>query len=92
MRSVAERIGQIFESQGLKVGRQKYKYNSAGKYTAGENIYGIIQGPRADATEAMVLVAAWRTVDGALNLSGVALVLTMARYFKRMHLICLSRA
>jgi hypothetical protein len=30
-----------------------------------------------------VLVAAWKTVDGGLNLNGVTLALTLARYFKR---------
>ena len=31
----------------------------------------------------MVLAAAWRNMDGVVNQSGVALVLTLARYFKR---------
>ena len=46
----------------------------------GENIYAILHAP----TEAIVLVGAWRNMDGVLNRSGVALVLTLARYFKRM--------
>jgi GPI-anchor transamidase subunit GAA1 len=54
----------------------------AGNVT-GENIYALLQGPRADATEAIVLLAAWRNVKGEENQSGVALVLTLARYFKR---------
>jgi glycosylphosphatidylinositol transamidase len=29
-----------------------------------------------------VLVGAWRNMEGVLNRSGVALVLTLARYFK----------
>lgn len=43
----------------------------------------MLQGPRADATEAIVLMAAWKNMDDVLNQSGVALVLTLARYFNR---------
>lgn len=80
---VAKKLGDIFKFQGLKVARQKYQYSSAGKTVKGENVYAILQGPKADATEAVVLVAAWRNMDEVLNQSGVALVLTIARYFKR---------
>jgi GPI-anchor transamidase subunit GAA1 len=66
----------------LKVATQNYEYQSAGTIHAGQNVYAILQAPRGDATEAIVLVAAWRTVDGELNLNAVALVLTLARYFK----------
>ena len=46
-------------------------------------MYAILHAPRGDATEAIVLVGAWRNIDGELNRSGVALVLTLARYFNR---------
>lgn len=71
------------QAAGLKVATQKYEYTSAGITHQGENIYGIIHAPRGDATEAMVLVAAWKTADDELNLKGVTLALTLARYFKR---------
>jgi hypothetical protein len=45
-------------------------------------VYSVIHAPRGDATEAIVLVAALRTVDDELNVNGVALALTLARYFK----------
>ncbi|KAI9717251.1 MAG: Glycosyl phosphatidyl inositol protein transamidase complex subunit [Chrysothrix sp. TS-e1954] len=80
---VADKLGDIFNTHGLKVARQKYSYTSAGQTISGENVYAILEGPRADATEAMVLAAAWRNMDGVVNQSGVALVLTLARYFKR---------
>lgn len=32
----------------------------------------------------MVLIGAWRNMDNEVNYSGVALVLSLARYFKRM--------
>lgn len=80
---VASRIETIFESQGLKTARQRYSYDAAGRQVAGINVYAMLQGPRADATEAIVLMAGWRNMDNVINQSGVALVLTLARYFKR---------
>jgi GPI-anchor transamidase subunit GAA1 len=72
---------------GLKVGRQNYTYDSAGEKYAGENLYAILQAPRGDATEAIVLVAAWRNVKEEFNRNGVTLALTLARYFKRRRLL-----
>ena len=70
---------------GIKVGRQNYTYHAAGEEHSGENVYGILQAPRGDATEAIVLVAPWESIDKLPNRNGVALALTMARYFKRMY-------
>lgn len=81
--SRAQRIREIFQSAGLKTASQKYSYSYNGGNASGVNAYAILQGPRADATEAVALIAAWRTYDGQINYSGVALVLTLARYFKR---------
>lgn len=80
---INDRLEHIFRVNGLKVGRQKYEYTSSGMKHAGENIYAILHAPRGDATEAVVLVGAWKNMDGVLNRKGVALVLTLARYFKR---------
>ncbi|KIW00836.1 uncharacterized protein PV09_07596 [Verruconis gallopava] len=83
----AERVARtrdIFKSQGLKVATQQYNYTAGGgSIKAGENVYAVLRGPRADATEAMVLIGAWRNMKGDVNYSGVALVLTLARYFSR---------
>ena len=73
----------ILTSQSLKSSTQDYHFSRAGEWRNGTNVYGVIQAPRGDATEAMVLIGAWRNMDGAINYSGVALVLTLARYFKR---------
>jgi glycosylphosphatidylinositol transamidase len=73
----------ILSSAGLKVSTQNYRYKASGSSVSGDNVYALLQGPRADATEAIVLIAAWRNMNGDINYSGVALVLTMARYFKR---------
>ncbi|KAI2634558.1 Glycosylphosphatidylinositol:protein transamidase, GAA1 component [Xylaria nigripes] len=73
----------ILKGIGLKVGRQNYTYHSAGSTYAGENVYAILQAPRGDATEAIVLVAAWKNVKDELNRHGLALAMTLVRYFKR---------
>ncbi|KAJ5217412.1 hypothetical protein N7468_010420 [Penicillium chermesinum] len=78
-----KKLRSILQVAGLKVATQKYEYTSAGITHQGENVYGIIHAPRGDATEAIVLVAAWRTADDELNLNGVTLALTLARYFRR---------
>lgn len=67
----------------LKVATQKYSYHVSNRTIANENVYAVLQGPRADATEAMVLIGAWKNMNEEVNTSGVALVLTLARYFKR---------
>ncbi|KAJ5659882.1 hypothetical protein N7507_006333 [Penicillium longicatenatum] len=81
--AISAKIQSILQVAGLKVATQKYEYTSAGITHQGENTYGIIHAPRGDATEAIVLVAAWKTADDELNLNGVTLALTLARYFKR---------
>jgi glycosylphosphatidylinositol transamidase len=78
-----QRLREIFASNGLKVATQKYEYPELASNITGENVYAVLQGPRADATEAIVLIGAWRNMDMEINQSGVALVLTLARYFKR---------
>ena len=81
---VNDKLEGFFKASGLKVARQNFQYKSAGETYAGQNIYAILHAPRGDATEAIVIVAAWRNVEGALNRSGVTLILTLARYFKSM--------
>ncbi|KAH8435368.1 GPI-anchor transamidase subunit GAA1 [Aspergillus melleus] len=81
--AISEKIQSILRAAGLKVAMQNYKYTSSGITHQGQNAYAIIHAPRGDATEAIVLVAAWKTADGELNLNGVTLALTLARYFKR---------
>lgn len=80
---VSDKIQSILRAAGLKVATQNYEYSSSGITHQGQNTYAIINAPRGDATEAIVLVAAWKTANGELNLNGVTLALTLARYFKR---------
>lgn len=78
----ADKIKSILRESGLKVATQDYEYNSAGNVHAGRNVYGVIQAPRGGGTEAIVLVAAWKTVEEQVNVNGVTLALALARYFK----------
>lgn len=73
---------EILQASGLKVATQKYRYTVAGNEYTGENVYGILHAPRGDATEAIVLVAAWNNMDNQRNTHGVVLALTLTRYFK----------
>ncbi|KAF1843917.1 GPI transamidase-like protein component GAA1 [Cucurbitaria berberidis CBS 394.84] len=79
----SQRLEAIFREQNLKFATQKYNYTVSNRTIANENVYAILQGPRADATEAIVLIGAWKNMADEVNNSGVALVLTLARYFKR---------
>ncbi|KAL5598503.1 hypothetical protein BROUX41_003560 [Berkeleyomyces rouxiae] len=81
--AVNDGLEQIALDIGLKTARQNFSYASAGETYSGENLYAILQAPRGDATEAIVLVASWRNDEGELNRHGVPLALTLARYFKR---------
>ncbi|KAK3384796.1 Gaa1-like protein [Podospora didyma] len=80
---INDKLESIVKGLGLKVACQNFTYTSAGRVYSGENVYAILQAPRGDATEAIVLVAAWENVQQEVNRNGVALILTLARYFKR---------
>ena len=79
---MSKKLQDIFNETGLKVATQDYEYFSSGSRYSGQNVYSVLHAPRGDGTEAIVLIAAWRGVDDTLNTRGVALVLTLARYFK----------
>lgn len=74
---------ELFQNAGLKTATQKYAYQSSGTKYWGENVYSVLQAPRGDSTEAIVLVAALKNIEGNDNVNGVALLITLARYFKR---------
>ncbi|KAL1602854.1 Glycosyl phosphatidyl inositol protein transamidase complex subunit [Paraconiothyrium brasiliense] len=79
----SDKLSELLRASNLKVATQKYTYTPSGRNITSENVYAVLQGPRADATEAIVLMASLKTMDGEHNYSGVALVLALARYFKR---------
>jgi glycosylphosphatidylinositol transamidase len=78
-----DRLEPLIRGLGVKTARQNFTYHAAGRAFAGENLYAILQAPRGDATEAIVLVAARENVGGEANRSGIPLTLTLLRYFKR---------
>ncbi|KAL8405145.1 hypothetical protein RB594_009874 [Gaeumannomyces avenae] len=80
---INDKLESILGDVGLKTARQNFTYTSSGIVRSGENLYGLLRAPRGDATEAIVLVAAWRNPAGEPNRNGVALALTLARYFRR---------
>ncbi|EFW99949.1 GPI transamidase component [Grosmannia clavigera kw1407] len=83
---VNSRLEGLLGGMGLRTGRQGYRYGGngmPGTSATGENLYAILEAPRGDATEALVLVAAWRSAEGEANVQGVALALALARYFRR---------
>jgi hypothetical protein len=78
----SERLLQSFQ---LKTALQYYQLSegAAGIGINGTNVYGILRAPRGDATEAIVLSASWKTSDGRVDVGGVALLMSLAGYFKR---------
>jgi len=77
------KLAELFHNAGLKTARQRYSYTSQGQTYSGENVYAVLHAPRGDGTEAIVLVAPLRNIDGVLNVNGVPLLISLARYFKR---------
>ena len=82
-REISDKVEELFQNAGLKTGRQHYRYLSSGQKYPGENVYSVLNAPRGDSTEAIVLVAALKNAEGNDNINGVALLVTLARYFKR---------
>ncbi|RMZ85418.1 hypothetical protein DV737_g799, partial [Chaetothyriales sp. CBS 132003] len=78
-----DKFVQLFRNAGLKVGRQAYRYSSSGHKYEGENVYGVLHAPRGDGTEAIVLLAPIRNIKDEVNLHGVTLLFSLAKYMKR---------
>jgi GPI-anchor transamidase subunit GAA1 len=74
---------ELFRNAGLKTASQAYEYESSGTVYRGHNVYGVLHAPRGDGTEAIVLMAPIRNIENELNLQGVTLLISLARYFKR---------
>ena len=79
----SNKIRELFRNAGLKNTGQHYKYQTSGQEYSGENVYAVLHAPRGDGTEAIALVAALKNAEGQDNTNGVALLLTLAQYFKR---------
>lgn len=72
-------VEQWLRESGLKTAYHKLNDNATD-----DTLYGILHAARGDDTEAMVLVVPWTTSNGAYNLGGAALGVSLARYFNRM--------
>lgn len=73
-------LSAILHNIGLQTERQTYLQPDG---TVAQNVQGILRAPRGDATESMVLLAAWTNMEGAFNDNGVALLIALARYLQR---------
>lgn len=78
-----QRIRDLFQNSGIKSAVQSYTYTVGGQTYSGENVYGIVHAPRGDGTESIVIVAPVKNFEDDLNTNGVALLMTLARYFSR---------
>ena len=87
MTSYVEQFKEILQRLQLKTAQQDYNLEEkrCGMTVNGTNVYGILRAPRGDATEAIVLSTSWKTSDGAIDIGGVALLMSLAGYFKRMY-------
>ena len=70
-------IEKWLEDIGLKTSNY---VNDKGQNT----LYGIMNAPRGDDTEAMILAAPWRTSNSRYNIGGVTLGVALLRYFTKM--------
>ncbi|KAJ1982423.1 Glycosyl phosphatidyl inositol protein transamidase complex subunit [Dimargaris verticillata] len=77
-----QRLGYHAETQSFQ-----YTQTFVNQTWAGTNVHGVLHAPRADTTEALMLVAPWRfaTDPNRSNLSGVAHVLALAQYFRELN-------
>lgn len=69
-------VASWFQEFGIKTALYKDK-------DYGETLYGIMHASRGDGTEAMVIAAPWYTEEDKYNVGGVALTISMARFFSR---------
>ncbi|EXJ60140.1 hypothetical protein A1O7_04292 [Cladophialophora yegresii CBS 114405] len=79
----SDKIEELFRNAGLKTARQRYSYTTPSGTFEGENVYAVLHAPRGDGTEAIVLLAPLRNIDGVSNVNGVPLLISLSRYFKR---------
>ncbi|KAG4305395.1 hypothetical protein PORY_000951 [Pneumocystis oryctolagi] len=77
-------LNQIFRRLGLRTATQDYMIQFKGRNYSGTNFYAVFDTPKGDGTEALILSAAWKDMNGnRINKGGISLVLALARYFKR---------
>ncbi|CAG8444695.1 4167_t:CDS:2 [Acaulospora colombiana] len=63
----ANYIEEQLRKSGLKTAKQNFTVTTSGKVISGVNVFGVLNAPRADGTEALVLSAPWRSKDGVTS-------------------------
>ncbi|EPX71275.1 GPI-anchor transamidase complex subunit Gaa1 [Schizosaccharomyces octosporus yFS286] len=72
----------IFTTMGMAVQRQNYTTRLFEKHYEGSNFYTVLRSPRADATESLLLCVPWKDYDGHYNEAGLALAISLMKYFQ----------
>ncbi|CAJ0872283.1 3851_t:CDS:10 [Entrophospora sp. SA101] len=68
---------------GLKTATQNFTVKVSGKTISGINVFAVLNAPRADGTEALVLSAPWKSRDDlTTNVNGIAAILSIGKFFK----------
>lgn len=67
---------------GYKPSVHEFEYLNG---TKGENLYAILHTPRAD-SESMLISAPWTTSSGEWNIGGIALTISLGKYFSRLNI------
>ncbi|CAG8486788.1 16795_t:CDS:10 [Acaulospora morrowiae] len=79
----AEHIEDQLKRSGFKTAKQNFTVVSSGRVISGVNVFGVLNSPRADGTEALVLSAPWISKDGVtININGIAAALSIGKFFK----------
>ncbi|KDQ17980.1 hypothetical protein BOTBODRAFT_29295 [Botryobasidium botryosum FD-172 SS1] len=81
-------LNQEFKKLGLPSATQKYSLKSSTGESTGINTYASLAAPRISGAEAIVISASWNSLlstdtSPALNLRGIATILSLAGFIKR---------
>ncbi|CAG8663327.1 10706_t:CDS:2, partial [Paraglomus occultum] len=80
----AAAIERELRKSGFKTATQNFTVNVLGKPITGVNIFAVLNAPRGDGTEALVLSAPWKSKDGITdNINGVAAALSIGKSLKK---------
>ncbi|KAG1309507.1 hypothetical protein G6F62_000715 [Rhizopus arrhizus] len=79
----AQFIQKEFRLSGFVSAVQHFTFDNNGYNTKGANAFAIHKAPRSDGKEALILSAPWVSRTGEYNTNGIALLLSLAKLFKR---------
>ncbi|GAA98914.1 uncharacterized protein L969DRAFT_88961 [Mixia osmundae IAM 14324] len=84
--SKADQIRIAFGKNGLPAATQSYSYDAGNRSVAGTNAWAVYHAPKTDGSEAIVLVASWKSRNGQVNVRGIATLLALSRYLTKFSL------